>query len=176
MQVKPGGARLGLEMAGRSYLQHLASGLVATDGVQYSAVVSFGTIAAEITNQLIDPGYNLQLTDLELRFKQKFSNVIAAVGSLIYYWQGREEYIDSTGRTPTARTGSWMALSATYSKGIGSLLNSEDVIEGLFPVASLPHAPVRVKLTAVGLVDGSMTGKIRNEAYVRLVGNVIPGC
>jgi len=175
MKIKPGGVRAGIDIP-QTYTEHLADGLIATDGVQYSPVATFGTTAVEVFNKLIDPGYTMRLKKLEAGFTQKFTNLKDAVGSLIYHWQAREEYVEPTGTAgPYQVKGSWLGIVATLVKGIGSLLNVEDTLSGYVPVASLPHAPVRVKVTAVGRVASSMTGKVKSSSYIRLVGNVIPG-
>ena len=73
------------------------------------------------------------------------------------------------------RTGGWMPLlSATYAKSTGTLLTSEDTISGYYPIGSIPHVPVRLRLMAEALVPNS-TGKLKNSSYVEFVGSVIPG-
>lgn len=156
----------------QSFIHHLGQGLVATDGVVYSAVATVGTTAVEVLNELLDPGVDLSLTELEVSFTQKFTELTDAVGSLVYHWQGRSEWSDPVG---TLRTSAWTAISGTYSKGIGSLANSEDTLEGYLDVANLKHAPLRIRLLAEGLVASSMEGKVKNDSYVRLVGIVVPG-
>ena len=175
--TKPGGARIGLNIDyERVFGFDKSAGLLATDGVQRSSVITFGTTVAEMLNELIDPGISLRLHKLEIGFTQRFANLISTnVGSLIYHWAAREEYTDPSGTAgPHLITGSWVGV-ATFSKGIGSLLTSEDTHSGRIPVATLPHAPVRFRLQAVGLVASSMTGDIKNSSYIKLVGNVIPG-
>ena len=159
----------------QSYLEHLGVGIVATDGVVYSAVATFGTTAAEILNQLIDPSVDMGLRELEVGLTQRFTERASLVGSLTYYWEAREEWYDRGGAVPTSRTGSWINISGTYTKGMGTLVNVVDTLSGYVPVASMPHAPVRLRLMAQGLVASSMTGEVKNASYVRLVGIVIPG-
>lgn len=159
----------------QSYTQHLgdlasglgAQGYVSTDGVQYGAISTFGTTAVAIIDELIDPGFDMQLTEIEVELTQKFNNVKDAVGSLTYYWLYRQENI--------ATTSSWIAMTGTYTKGIGSLSNSEDTFSGYLSKAVVHQAPIRVKLEAFGLVASSMTGKLRRDSYVYLAGTVIPG-
>mgnify|MGYP001571141093 CR=1 FL=1 len=159
------------------YIEYLGAGLVATSGIQYSAVVTFGTVAAEILNQLIDPGVDLGLRQLEIGFTQRFTERVGGTttGSLVYYWEGREEWFERAGAVGTLRTGSWTALGATLAKGIASGANSEDSLAGFVPVTSIPHASVRVRLMGQALWANAFTGEVKNSSYVRMVGLVIPG-
>ncbi len=176
METKRGKARLGLEIQ-KAFLEHLGAGLVATDGVQYSDVASFSATAVEILNEIINPGVSMQLEELEVSFVQRFVDVKGGTtnASMSYYWEAREEFSEGLGATATMRTGDYIPLSATISKSIASAGIVEDTLEGYVPVASLPNAPIRVRLTALTLAGGSMTGEVKNESYVRLVGNIIPG-
>jgi len=177
MITKPGGARLGVDIPyERVFRFDAVAGQVPTDGVQRSAAVTFGTIATEILNELIDPGFSVRLQKLEVAFSQRFQEHDGdVVGSLIYHWQAREEYTDPAGATgPQLKTGSWIPITATYAKSIGTNTTSEDVVSGYVPVASLPHAPVRFKLLAVG-GQPTLSGTVKNSSYIRLAGNVIPG-
>ena len=153
------------------------AGLVPTDGVQYSDVATFGTVDAALANELISLPYSMDLMELEVGLTQRLTELTDAVGSLNYWWQAREEYKDpvaTLGRIGLV-TGAWLPLTGTYSKGIGSLANSEDTFAGRVSVASLPHAPFRIQLRAAGLVASTMTGEVKSSSYVRLIGNVIPG-
>ena len=171
MDIKRGGFRPSVEVL-KDYTEYLADGLVASNSVQRSAVVSVGTVATEILNKFIDPGYQMQLKRLQFHGIQQFTGLTGdSVSSLMYYWQGREEYFDPVG---TMRTGSWMNLTGTYSLGIGTQLSAEGTLTGLVPVASISHAPVRVRLMAEALVIGDVTGQVNSASFIRLVGNVIP--
>ncbi len=153
------------------HIEHLVDGNVATDGIQYSSVVTFGTTALAVFSKMIDPRVNLILQELEVGFTQKFTNVVNAVGSLSYVWQIRHR-IDRNG-APTI--GAWVPMSATFTKGIGSLSNSEDTHSGYEPVASMPVAPFDIQLLATGLVASSMVGEVKSSSYIMLAGTVIPG-
>ena len=176
MKIKPGGARIGAEFL-QTYIEHLGAGLVPTDGVQYSPVATFGTTAVEILNQLIDPGLNFYLKELEVGLTQRFDNLKAdSVGSLIYHWKLRPEYVNPQG---TKIIGDYINITGTYSKGMptSGLAGdpAEDTFSGYVPVGSVQAAPVRAVLTAIGLVADSMTGEVKNSSYIRLIGAVIPG-
>ena len=174
-QVKPGGARLGVELPFH-YVRHFVEGLVATDGIQYSAVATVGTTAVEILNQLIDPGINLHLKELEVSFTQKFEGLNGSfVGSMNYYWQIRPEARIPSGGFAVNFTGTYINITGTIVKAVGTLATSEDTFEGYAPVGSIPYAPIRLVLTAIGIQASILTGKVKNTSYVRFVGAPIPG-
>jgi len=157
----------------QSYTEHLANGLVATDGGQYTGVVTFGTTATEVFNKLVDPGFGLSLKELEVGLTQKFEGLNGSfVGSISYYWQVRPEYVNQVG---TKVTGTYINIAGTYTKGVGTLTTSEDTFSGYIPVGSVPNAPVRARLMAQGLRAAVVHGKIKNNSYVRMIGIVIPG-
>ena len=176
MKIKPGGARIGLD-ALQEYTDYLVDGLVPTDGIQYSAVATFGTTAVEIFNKLIDPGFSMQLRNLYVGLTQKITNLKTnAQASPAYYWQAREEYVEPYGSLGKsyAITGGWVNITGTYAKGVGSLLSSEDTFGGYIPVGSVPHAPVRLRLMAAGLAAAEMTGVVRSNSLVQAIGLVMP--
>ena len=155
----------------------VVEGLVATDGLVYSPVATFGTTPVDILDVLLDPGYSMALKKIQVGLTQSFDNLIASsVGSLIYYWRMRSEYINPQG---TKVTGAYVNIMGTYAKGIPTSGVSgdpaEDTVSGYVAVASLPGAPVRAVLTAVGLVASSMAGKVKNSSYFEIEGIVIPG-
>ena len=155
----------------------VVEGVVATDGVVYSPIATFGTTALEVFNKLMNPGFNLALQKIQVGLTQRFDNLIAtSVGSLIYHWRAREEYIDAEG---SVHTEPYVNLMATYSKGIPTSGvagdPAEDTFSGYSPVGTLRRAPVRISLMAVGLVASSMTGEVKNSSFVELAGIVIPG-
>ena len=157
----------------QTYVQHLGAGAIATDGVQYSSTATFGTTNAEILNELISPPFHLSLKEVEVSFVQKFEGLNGSlVATMNYYWEMRPEYINAQG---SVVTGTYINLSGTLSKAVGTLITSEDTLEGYIPVGSIPAAPVRIRLMASGLNASVATGKVKNNSYVRLVGIVIPG-
>ena len=175
MRFKPGYPRMGMDIPQR-YVQNFGEGLVATNGVVYGAISTFGTTAVPILNELIDPGYSMRLKRLHVGLTQQFKGENGSfVGSILYYWEACSEYIEEAAGVATLRTSPWINISGTYSKGVGTLVTSEDTFSGLIPVGSVTHAPVRLRLTAVGIIDLSCSGKIKNSSFVELVGNVIPG-
>ena len=177
MRIRPGGVRAGIDVP-QIYTQHLGAGLVATDGVVYTPVATFGTTALEVLNELIDPGYNMRLLETQVGLTQRFTELIGGTtnASLSYYWQAREEYTEPVGTAgPYLVTGGWVGISPTYTKGVASQANSDDTLSGYVPVASISRAPVRVRLMALGLVANSMTGRVKNSSFIQLVGLVIPG-
>ncbi len=172
MDIRGGAIRPTIELF-QTYTQHLGEGLIATDGVVYSPVATFGTTAVEILNKLIDPGFQLALKELEVGFTQKFEGLNGSfVASISYYWDARPEWQDPVG---TTRIGAYVAISNTLTKGVGTLTTSEDTLSGYVPVGSVPVAPVRIRLLATGLRVAVCTGKVKNNSYIRLVGLVIPG-
>ena len=169
-QIKRGPVRRYAELS-QTYLRHLVEGQVATDGVVYSSVATFGTTAVDVIDELIDPGMPLELQQIEVGLTQRFTELSNAVGSIFYHWRAREEW-DALG---TKNTGAWVILRGTLSKGIGSLANSEDTLSGYVGIGTLPRAPFRLRLTAQTLNAAQFRGEVKNSSYVRLVGTVIPG-
>ena len=179
MTVKPGGIRIGLE-----YVQDLIVDLpninanVATDGVQYSSIATFGTTAAEIYNQLVDNGFNLTLKNLKVGLTQMFTGLNGSfVGSINYYWEARSEGVRiGSGGTPVALTGAWVNITGTYIKSVPTLLTSEDTFSGEVNLGSLPIAPVRLRLVAINPDRAvGVQGKVKSSSYIQMVGLVIPG-
>ncbi|KKK97537.1 hypothetical protein LCGC14_2651770 [marine sediment metagenome] len=151
------------------YIHRFEMGQVATDGVQYSALATVGTTAVEILNEVIDSGINIGLKTLEFGLTQKFTNRVAAfAGSMSYYWEVMQENVG---------TANWLPLTGTIAKGIGSGVGSlsEDTFSGFVTVGSLVSAPLRVRLTALGIRDANFTGEVKNSSFVRLIGATIPG-
>ena len=176
MRIKPGGVRAGIDFQ-QEYVEHPVQGLVATDGVVRSAVITVGTTAVEIQNWLVDPGFSLQLKEFYVGLTQRFTGLNGSfVGSLIYYWQAREEFVDISGQTPTLRASAYINISGTYQKSIGTLVAVEDSFTGYVPVGSVPHAPVRMRLMAIdGVRASSLYGDVKNSSVIKLIGNIIPG-
>ena len=157
----------------QTYIEHIGVGQIATDGVVYSSIATFGTTAVEILSQLIDPGVSLKLKEIEASFTQKFTGLNGSfVASMSYYWDMRSEYQNAEGSLVTS---AYTPICGTYEKGVGTLVTSEDTISGYVAVGSVPGAPVRVRLQAFGLKASVGQGKVKNDSYVRLVGIVIPG-
>ena len=158
------------------YRKNFAEGLVATDGVVRSAVVTFGTADTQIFDELVNPGVAWKLDQIEVSFTQRFDEVANKQGSINYYWQVRSEapFLGTTGK-PVATITAWIPISGTYQKGIGSLANSEDTFSGYIPVGSVPRAPLRVNLTANALLNAQYTGRIKNSSFIEITGMVIPG-
>lgn len=175
MNIKPGGARIGLD-ALQDYTEYLVDGLVPTDGIQYSSIATFGTTAVELLNKLIDPGFSMQLKKLQVGLTQQLTGLNGSfVGSVSYYWEAREEYYEPRGSLGVGYniTGNYLNITGTYTKGVGTLLSSEDTFSGYVPVASLSHAPVRVRLVVAGLQAAVLTGRVKNSSFVDLVGMVL---
>jgi len=171
MRIKPGEVRAGVDIF-QTHTFHLADGLVATDGIQHSAIATVGTTAVEILNKLIDPGVSMNLKEIQSHFIYKFTELKDAVGSLIFHLKAREEYVNSEG---TIVTSNYCALSATYALGVGSLATVEGTLGGYLNVGSIGHAPVRIVFTAQAKVADSMACSVKNASYLKLVGIVVPG-
>lgn len=175
MRFKAGDPRLGLNIAHR-YVKNFGEGLIGTAGIVYGAVSTFGTTAVQVLDELVDPGFTMRLQRLNVGLTQEFRGQNGSfVGTIFYYWEARSEYIDTPAGVPTQRTGAWINVSGTYTKGVGTLTTSEDTFSGYVPVGSITHAPVRLRLTAVGVRDLAASGRIKNSSFVELVGLVIPG-
>ena len=154
------------------YTVHPVGGLVATDGVVYSAVATVGTTAVEVFATLVEPGLDVVLKELEVGLTQRFDNLnAAAVASLSYYWRVRQNN--------QATLGAWLGIMATQSKGVPTSGVSgdpaEDTFSGYVPVGSLPEAPFDISLMALALVASSFAASVKNSSYLKLVGITIPG-
>ncbi len=150
-------------------------GLVSTDGVQRTGVVSFGTAALTVFDELIDPGQDWWLRKINVGLTQKFTEVASLIGSLFYYWQARSEYKfpGTAGLVATIR--GYVNLTGTYTKSIAALANSEDTFSGDIDVGSLPGLPARFQLIVQGGITTNMVAQLKNSSFVEFLGTVIPG-
>ena len=174
MAIKSGGIRLSADFS-HQYTHVFGAGNVATDGVAYSPIASFGTTAVEILNELVNPGFSLNNQSIYTQLTQQFTGLNGSfIGTVRYFWEAREEWYDPAGVQGTMRTGSWLPLMGTFSKSTGTLLSSEDTLSNYLSVGSLPHSPIRVRLTADALQPNSY-GRVKNSSKLILVGSPIPG-
>lgn len=175
MRIKPGGVRSGIEIEKELIINfNSAAGAIATDGIQYSAIATFGTTAVQIINERIDPGYTLQVRKLEVGLAQRFTGLNGSfVGSIIYHWQAQSDgYVTPEG---TLLSTTLVPITGTYQKAVGTLTTSDDVFSGDIPVGSVPFLPARFILTAVGIQATICQGRLKNSSYIRAIGVVIPG-
>lgn len=154
---------------------YLVDGLVATDGVQYSATTACATGAAvEIFNKLVDLGQSIRPLRINVNLLEMFQGIDATkMGSLMYHWQARSEAVVPSSTAVGLFTGNYCELTGTYVKGVGTTLTVGGTFNGDVSVASLPFFPIRLRLLAQGAP--SIMGYIKNASYVRVVGNIIPG-
>ena len=154
----------------------LVEGLVATDGIQYSSVATFGTTPTEVFQKLIDPGKTVKLKSCWLGLTQMFTGLNGSmVGSIRYYWTATPEYKVPSGGFIVAATGVTLPITGTYQKAVGTLTTSEDTFAGYVPVASLPYAPFRLRLYAVDIKAATTKGQVKNSSIALIQGNTIPG-
>ena len=175
-QRRPGGVEPILHLK-ETYKRNFVDGMVATDGVVYSAVVTLGTGATNVLNLLIDPGFAMSLDQLEVGFTQRFTELGLGTGSINYMWQIRSEgnFLGSTAK-PVATTMAYAAVWASLSKGVASAQSAEDTFSGYINVGSVPRAPFRINLQATAaLLNNQMYGRVKNSSYVKFIGTVIPG-
>ena len=160
----------------QTYLQHFGQGMVATDGVVYSSVVTFGTADTEILNQLVDPGFGMNLDEVEVGLTQRFVELGLGTGTISYYWQIRSEgqYLGTTGKG-VATIMNYYNMTGTYVKGVASAAASEDTFAGFLAIANVPRAPFRVLLTARANQNAVFTGRVKNSSFIQLSGIIIPG-
>ena len=142
---------------------------IATDGVQYSGVITVGTVAANIMLETIDPGVDVRLKSLEVSLTVRFDNLIAAVGSI--------HYVAEIARNNQGTIDFFLRISPTMALGVGSLTYVEQTLTGQVDLTGLliPEAPLNIRVYAAALVASSMTGRIKNTSYVSLVGNALVG-
>ncbi len=158
--------------ANQSYLEHLASGQVATDGVVYNTAVNIGTTAVEVFNKLIDPGFAMRPKEILVGLTAKFTELTGAVGSVYYNWKARSEFVNAYGSINTlVKT----PITATYAKGVAASSTSEDTFSGYLNVASLPGVPIRLSLNAVSTGAARVSAQIKNSSFVEISGLVLPG-
>ncbi len=174
MRIKPGGVRTSIELEKDIIFYPSVANLGATDGVQYSSVSTFGTTAVQVLNEVLDPGYSMKLRSLEFGLAQRFTGLNGSfVGSITYHWQAQSDnYVTPDG---TMLSTTLVPLCGTIQKAVGTLLAVDDVFSGRAIVPSLPFAPVRIILTAVGAQANLVAGKVSNSSSVRMVGSPIPG-
>ena len=156
-----------------TYIHRFGAGNVATDGVVYSPIATFGTTGVEVLNELIDPGVNMDLKQIEVGLTQSFTELLSANGSLRFQWKVREEWHDSP--AGTLRTESYVGVFATQAKSFTTGQTLEDTFSGYLAVGSFRHAPLRVVLTAACGSAIGISGKVKNSSYIKLVGIIIPG-
>ena len=176
MKIKPGGIRAGLEVY-KEYVDNSFVSGFATDGIVYSPVATFGTTAVEVFNKLIDPGVTMELKQFQAGLTQRFTGLNASIsGSIGYYWRVRSEAVILGSAGPIRVDGPYIGLTATYMKLMGTLIALEDTLSGNASLSgSLPYAPVRVSLMAIGLAAANVKGEVKSSCWVKLVGNAIPG-
>lgn len=177
VRVKPGGIRAGLETRITDIFKPV-TGVTATDGVVYSSVATVGTTAVEVFTTLIDPGITLGIQELSAGFTQKFTGLNGSVaGSLAYYWRVRTEAkVLGSGGAFTNLTGAYVNVTGTQAKLVGTLVAYEDTFShNALSLGSIPYAPVRISLMAIGLAAANVKGEVKNSTYVGVKGLVIPG-
>ena len=158
------------------YIHHFGAGLIATDGVVYAGTIAYGTTAANVVDELINPGVTMRARKVEVGLTQLFTGANGSFnGSLSYYWQARSEYVDWASGVGTLKTGSWVPLVGTLQKTVGTLATSEDTLSGRIDVGSLTHFPARFRLTAFAHTNPSGNCKMKNSSYIKIIGEVIPG-
>ena len=176
--IARGVVKRGIDLS-QSFLRHFGEGAVATNGVQYSSAVTVNTTAVVVFNELIDPGFQLKTKQVEVGLTFKTTHLGSTAGSLMFYWQVKSDYrgvgwFDPVG---TLRSCSYvMITNGTMGSSIGSAVSNsyEHTLSGYLPVASLPAAPIRLRLIAEKTAN-QFTAQVKSSSYVKLVGVVIPG-
>ena len=176
--IARGVVRRGIDVS-QSYIKHFGEGAVATDGVQYSTAMTVATTGVAVFNELIDPGFQLKIQQVEVGLTFKTTHLGSTAGSLMFYWQAKSDYKGTGWFDPvgTLRSCSYvMITNGTMGSSIGSAVSNsyEHTLSGYLPVASLPAAPIRLRLIAQQTAN-FFTVKVKNSSYVKLVGVVIPG-
>ncbi len=173
-RTKYGAARLDIPANYEEYF-YPVQGNVATDGVVYDAVATVSVTLKEVYNKLIDPSVSLRLQELDVSFTQRFTGLLAAYADTIsYYWRIRSEAAIPFGGTLSQFTGAYVAIGSC-SKVVGTLLSSEDTLSSRLPLGSIPYAPVRISLMAIGDLLSCVTAEVKSSSYVGIKGIVIPG-
>ncbi len=177
MRVKPGDLRSSIENWKDVLLNFPVKTSTPTDGVQYSSVATVGTTPVAVASELFDPGFTMGLKQVDVGLTALFTGLNGSfIGSINYYWEIRSEAKSiGSGGVPAEFGGAWVAVTGTYVKAVGTLTTTEDTFSGQANVASLPYAPLRVRLTAVDSKAATSKGQVKSSSYVRMVGNVLPG-
>ena len=175
MRIKPGGVRAGIEIEKEVLFGfNGCAGAIATDGVQYSSIATFGTTAVQVLSERIDPGYTLKLRTLEVGLAQRFTGLNGSfVASIIYHWQAQsDDYMTPEG---TLLATALVPITGTYQKAVGTITTSDDVFSGYIPIGSVPFLPARFILTAIGIQAAICQGRVKSSSYIRGIGIIIPG-
>jgi len=181
MNIKPGGARLGVDYR-QTFREQLAGGLLGSTGIAYGAVATIQAAASvnTLVDKFIDPGHAMKNESAFFHLISQFIGVNGSnAGTMAYYWQARSEWFDGQGGKSagigTMRVTSYVPLTGTYNLNVGTLLTSTPTLTGYAPIASLPYTPIRLQLKGYCLTANRNTHAMAAQSYVELIGNVIPG-
>ena len=163
----------------REFVLHPVSGAVASGGVQLSTVATVGTTPVTVFSAKIDPPCHLDLKELEIGLTYRFTSLSAALaGSLVAYWRLQSDYNKMESAGPTHFVGGNINVTGTLSFNVATLVAgsySEHTYLGYIPIGSCPGAPLTLSLIALGVTAAIVTGQVKNDTYIRMVGAVIPG-
>ncbi len=132
VETQKGKPRIGVGLP-QSFTLHPVDGQVASGGVQFSAVATFGTVPVVILDKVINPGYNMQLTELEANLEARFTGLNGSfVGSINYQWEMQEVF-----RTPegTLITGGTISVTGTIEAATGTLASITQSLRVISPLA-----------------------------------------
>jgi hypothetical protein len=155
-------------MAGGLMIDHtqpLVAGLVATDGVQYSAE---GTITNSLSvgwSDRPDFGVDIKTWLLQLNLTARFSNVLTSTACSL------STYLQAKGKTATA----WLNISPSINIPVGTQVGNtvEHTFSGYISRLTISEIPFDIRLVGNGSAAGC-TVALKNNSTIRFVGSVIP--
>jgi len=143
---------------------HLVSGVLTEDGVQYSSEVTTGAADTDVTvlSKLINPVLEGEILLVEFGLTAEFKAVSSGTTDLIWKWQARN------------KDGTWVDLhSAVTETDIGTTYKSRTRSGYFTPEANFQNVPFEVRLILQCNELNEGRARVKNSSYVRVVYRVV---
>ncbi len=143
---------------------HLVSGALTEDGIQYSSEVTTGAADTDVTvlSKLINPILEGRILLVEFGLTADFKAVSSATADLIWKWQARN--IDGT----------WVDLHpAVTETDIGTTYKSRTRSGYFTPEANFQNVPFEVRLILQCNELNEGKARVKNSSYVRVIYRVV---
>jgi len=143
---------------------HMVSGALTEDGIQYSSEVTTGTADTDVTvlSKLINPVLEGEILLVEFGVTADFKAVSSATADLIWKWQARN------------KDGTWVDLhSAVTETDIGTTYISRTRSGCFTPEANFQNVPFEVRLTLQCNELNEGRARVKNSSYVRVIYRVV---
>lgn len=141
----------------------LVSGLITSDGIQYSTEVDTTTANTDVTifSKLIDPSIVASILTVEFSLTALFRSVTTATADLIWKWQASDNGTD------------WVDLhSAVTETNIGTTYVERTMAGYFTPETNFNDVPFYVRLILQCNEANEGRAKVKNSSYVRFVAKV----